>query len=436
MSRRARSKNGIHQIPCCRSGAGWQSDFTRPADRRRTCSPFVPSPELSRLPVLRSVRTMRRPPPGPISAPSAVSKRPWLSNALPLALPLFSRNTLTCPCGDMRYIRLPARSLKNTSPSAFMAGPSNTVKPSGARRAPGARIAPMANTRTQFDANLLQPDAALDEYRDVRAAVGRRMTQMIDDADDPGVVAATVLRAAVATQPKLRYAAGTRASRLQFLRTFAPVGMVDAAIQQMQPETPPSLACLLSVVEMLGSAKVVEYGESSSVRKRPGWERCAGDVHRAELRNGAVNERCMVGAQLRITESQSFHDAGSVVLDQHTAAHDDALWRSEHSTRVSGRAPRISYPRSRWNITQCCARVQFQRESPRGTPRLVKSASWPKAQQAQSNRTARLRSPLAFSSTDQGCLTWAATMLLLSIPQIGHGLRLKSELTSRAINAR
>ena len=28
-----------------------------------------------------------------------------------------------------------------------------------------------ANTRTQFDANLLQPDAQLDEYREVRAAV-------------------------------------------------------------------------------------------------------------------------------------------------------------------------------------------------------------------------------------------------------------------------
>jgi glutathione S-transferase len=62
--------------------------------------------------------------------------------------------------------------------------------------------------------------------------VGRRMTQMIDEADDPGVVAATVLRAAVATQPKLRYASGARASRLHFLRTFAPVGMVDAAIRK------------------------------------------------------------------------------------------------------------------------------------------------------------------------------------------------------------
>ena len=89
-----------------------------------------------------------------------------------------------------------------------------------------------ANTRTQFDANLLQPDAALEEYREVRAAVGGRMTQMIEEADDPGVVAATVLKAALARHPKLRYAAGARASRLQLLRTFAPAGMVDAAIRK------------------------------------------------------------------------------------------------------------------------------------------------------------------------------------------------------------
>lgn len=89
-----------------------------------------------------------------------------------------------------------------------------------------------ANTKTQFDANLLQPDVKLDEYRDVRGTVGKRMTEMIEDADDPGVVAETVLKAAIAAKPKLRYAAGSRASQLQFLRTFAPAGMVDAALRK------------------------------------------------------------------------------------------------------------------------------------------------------------------------------------------------------------
>lgn len=89
-----------------------------------------------------------------------------------------------------------------------------------------------ANTKTQFDANLLEADAKLDEYRDVRAAVGKRLTELIEEADDPAVVAETVLKASLAAHPKLRYTAGGRASRLQLLRTFAPAGMVDAGIRK------------------------------------------------------------------------------------------------------------------------------------------------------------------------------------------------------------
>jgi NAD(P)-dependent dehydrogenase (short-subunit alcohol dehydrogenase family) len=89
-----------------------------------------------------------------------------------------------------------------------------------------------ANTKTQFDANLLQADAQLDEYREVRTAVGKRLSEMIEQADDPGVVADTVLKASIAAQPKLRYAAGGRASRLQLLRTFAPAGIVDTGIRK------------------------------------------------------------------------------------------------------------------------------------------------------------------------------------------------------------
>ena len=89
-----------------------------------------------------------------------------------------------------------------------------------------------ANTKTQFDANLLEPDAKLDEYREVRAALGKRLTEMIEDADEPAVVADVVLKAAIAAHPKLRYAAGGRASRLRLLRRFAPAGLVDAGIRK------------------------------------------------------------------------------------------------------------------------------------------------------------------------------------------------------------
>jgi len=89
-----------------------------------------------------------------------------------------------------------------------------------------------ASTNTQFDANLLQPDATLDEYREARAAVAKRMTEMLAAGDQPAVVADAVLKAATATHPKVRYAAGAAASRLRLLRRFAPAGMVDTGIRK------------------------------------------------------------------------------------------------------------------------------------------------------------------------------------------------------------
>src|SRR5205085_6758286 len=89
-----------------------------------------------------------------------------------------------------------------------------------------------ANTNTQFDANLLEPDAKLDTYREARAAVGNRLKQLIENADPPSVVADTVLKAAVAARPKLRYPAGGRASFLQLLRRFAPAALLDDGIRK------------------------------------------------------------------------------------------------------------------------------------------------------------------------------------------------------------
>ena len=89
-----------------------------------------------------------------------------------------------------------------------------------------------AYTKTHFDANFLEADAKLDEYREVRAAVGRRLKQVMAAADQPSVVADVVLQAASAARPKLRYAAGGRASRLRLLRRFAPAGVMDAGIRK------------------------------------------------------------------------------------------------------------------------------------------------------------------------------------------------------------
>jgi NAD(P)-dependent dehydrogenase (short-subunit alcohol dehydrogenase family) len=89
-----------------------------------------------------------------------------------------------------------------------------------------------AYTRTPFDANFLEPDATLDEYREVRAAVYQRVKEVMATSDQPRVVAEVVLRAARASRPKVRYTAGDLAGRLRLLRSYVPAGLVDAAIRR------------------------------------------------------------------------------------------------------------------------------------------------------------------------------------------------------------
>ncbi|WP_166295078.1 oxidoreductase [Bradyrhizobium sp. 26S5] len=89
-----------------------------------------------------------------------------------------------------------------------------------------------AYTKTPFDANLIEPDAKLDEYREARAGVSKRVSEVMATAEPPGVVADTVLKAANAARPKIRYAAGRLANRLRLLRRFAPARLVDAGIRK------------------------------------------------------------------------------------------------------------------------------------------------------------------------------------------------------------
>jgi NAD(P)-dependent dehydrogenase (short-subunit alcohol dehydrogenase family) len=89
-----------------------------------------------------------------------------------------------------------------------------------------------AYTKTQFGANFVEPDSKLDEYREIRASLGRTLTEVMAAADDPGVVADAVLKAASAARPKLRYTAGGLAGRLRLLRRFAPAGLIDTGIRK------------------------------------------------------------------------------------------------------------------------------------------------------------------------------------------------------------
>jgi NAD(P)-dependent dehydrogenase (short-subunit alcohol dehydrogenase family) len=89
-----------------------------------------------------------------------------------------------------------------------------------------------AYTKTSFDANFTEPDARLDEYQKAREGVNERVKEIMAAADQPGVVADTVLKAASATRPKVRYTAGKLANRLRLLRRFAPAVLVDAGIRK------------------------------------------------------------------------------------------------------------------------------------------------------------------------------------------------------------
>jgi NAD(P)-dependent dehydrogenase (short-subunit alcohol dehydrogenase family) len=89
-----------------------------------------------------------------------------------------------------------------------------------------------AFTKTQFDANSLEPDARLDEYREACAALGTRLQEVMTAGDEPSVVADVVLHAASAAHPKLHYTAGPAARRLRLLNRLAPAGVMDAGIRK------------------------------------------------------------------------------------------------------------------------------------------------------------------------------------------------------------
>lgn len=98
----------------------------------------------------------------------------------------------------------------------------------------GIRVAVIepAGTNTQIDANATGADSPLDVYKEVREIVGKRLTELVEKGDRPSDVADVVLKAANATQPKIRYTVGKEARKLRLLRTFAPAGMIDAALRK------------------------------------------------------------------------------------------------------------------------------------------------------------------------------------------------------------
>ncbi|WP_457104705.1 oxidoreductase [Methylobacterium sp. P5_C11] len=89
-----------------------------------------------------------------------------------------------------------------------------------------------AFTRTAFDRNLVRSDAPLDVYDVERAARDRFLSEAMESADAPDVVAKVVVKAATASTPKRRYAAGSKARQVSFLRRFVPAGAFDRSFRK------------------------------------------------------------------------------------------------------------------------------------------------------------------------------------------------------------
>lgn len=92
-------------------------------------------------------------------------------------------------------------------------------------------VAEPAYINTPFEANLLEPDAPLEVYREIRAGVEKRVKEVLVSADGPDVVAEIVLKAAMAVRPRIHYAPGL-ASRMRLLRRFAPARVLDAGVRK------------------------------------------------------------------------------------------------------------------------------------------------------------------------------------------------------------
>jgi len=87
-------------------------------------------------------------------------------------------------------------------------------------------------TRTGIDSNGAAAARRVDDYGAARDRARELVRASVSAGDDPSVVAQTVLEAATAKKPRLRYPAGKRAGLLARLRRFMPAGVFDSALRK------------------------------------------------------------------------------------------------------------------------------------------------------------------------------------------------------------
>ena len=89
-----------------------------------------------------------------------------------------------------------------------------------------------AYTRTSFGENIVKPDQSLDIYDSARTGVNVILHRAMETGDAPEIVAETILKAATASVPKSRYAAGKKARQVSFLRRFVPASAFDKSLRK------------------------------------------------------------------------------------------------------------------------------------------------------------------------------------------------------------
>jgi short-subunit dehydrogenase len=90
-----------------------------------------------------------------------------------------------------------------------------------------------AYTKTSFDKNSTMADVTLPIYEKARNGINKVISNALNnDAGPADVVAQVVARAATDKKPKVRYAAGSTASKLLKLRRFVPEGLFDSLVRK------------------------------------------------------------------------------------------------------------------------------------------------------------------------------------------------------------
>jgi short-subunit dehydrogenase len=87
-------------------------------------------------------------------------------------------------------------------------------------------------TRTSFEENLIRADTPLTTYGVERSRMEQLMREWVGTGDAPQAIADTVVKAATASKPKLRYAAGKQSRQVGFLRRFVPEFAFDKSLRK------------------------------------------------------------------------------------------------------------------------------------------------------------------------------------------------------------